>query len=189
MIARPRALWVALGLSMASALPTFGQRLNDLTGREVSADHLISVLAPKQSPSPGTITATRGLGLAAPGCQHFHKDVQRGIELVPKADIAAITVQFQSGSAALTPADKGILNSLGQALSSAALKPCCVEIQGHTDSIGSAAFNKRLSQKRAESVVDFPSIPSSMFDSIDCVVRLPEPKRANESASRTADAT
>ena len=155
MIARAMALWVALWLSVVFALPTFGQTLNDLTGRDVSADKLISVLAPKQSPPPETTAATRGLGLIEPGCQHFHKDVARGIELAPKADIAAITVQFRSGSAALTPADKGILNSLGQALSSAALKPCCFEIQGHTDSIGNAAFNKRLSQKRAESVVNF----------------------------------
>jgi outer membrane protein OmpA-like peptidoglycan-associated protein len=155
MVARARTWGVALLLSTAIALPTFGQTLNDLTGREVSADELISVLAPKQSPPPQATTGTRGLGLTAPGCQHFHRDVERGIELAPKANIAAITVQFQSGSAALTPTDKRILNSLGQALSSAALKPCCFEIQGHTDSIGSAAFNKRLSQKRAESVVDF----------------------------------
>jgi len=155
MNARDRALWVTLWLSLVIALPTFGQTLNDLTGHDVSADKLISILAPKHSSPAETTTATRGLGLTAPSCQHFHKDVERGIALAPKADIAAITVQFQSGSAALTPADKGILNSLGQALSSAALKPCCFEIQGHTDSIGSAASNKRLSQKRAEAVVNF----------------------------------
>lgn len=155
MIARHRVLWVALWLGMLIALPTLGQTLNDLTGRDVTADKLISVLAPKEPPPPETSAASRGRGLVAPACKHYRRDVERGIELVPKADIAAITVQFPSGSAALTPADKGILNSLGQALSSRALKPCCFEIQGHTDSIGNAAFNKRLSQRRAQAVVNY----------------------------------
>jgi len=155
MIARARALWVALWWGMLIALPTFGQTLNDLTGRDVTADKLISVLAPKEPPPPETSARTRGLSLAAPPCKHFRRAVHRGIQLVPKADIAAITVEFPSGSAVLTPADEGILNSLGQALSSATLKPCCFEIQGHTDSIGNAAYNKRLSQRRAQAVVDY----------------------------------
>jgi OmpA family protein len=31
----------------------------------------------------------------------------------------------------------------------------CFEIQGYTDSVGSATFNKRLSEKRAQAVIDY----------------------------------
>ena len=75
--------------------------------------------------------------------------------MTPKADIAALTVEFKSGSARLTPADEKVLTSLGEALTSATLKPCCFEIQGHTDSVGKASYNKRLSQRRAEAVVEY----------------------------------
>ena len=75
--------------------------------------------------------------------------------MTPKADIAALTVEFKSGSARLTPADEKVLTSLGEALTSATLKPCCFEIQGYTDSIGKAAYNRKLSQRRAEAVVEY----------------------------------
>ena len=45
------------------------------------------------------------------------------------------------------------MKSLGDALNSATLKPCSFEIQGHTDSVGKTSYNERLSQKRAEAVV------------------------------------
>lgn len=145
-------LWPYLFIIAPSA---FGQNVTDLTGHDVSAEQLISVLAPKEAPPPAAGGLTRGLGLAPPNCTRFRKAANRGIELVPKADIAAITVEFASGSAELTPADEKILTSLGQALGSATLKPCCFEIQGHTDSIGGATFNKRLSERRAQAVIDY----------------------------------
>src|SRR5579863_567698 len=144
-------LWPCMFV-MASA--AFGQKVNDLTGQDVSADQLITVLTPKEA-APPSLGPSRGLGLAPPHCKHFRAAANRGLELVPKADIAAITVEFASGSAQLTPADEKILKSLGQALDSTTLKPCCFEIQGHTDSIGSAILNKRLSERRAQAVIDY----------------------------------
>src|SRR5689334_4592902 len=93
---------------------------------------------------------------------HFRKAAERGIALVPKADIAALTVEFPSGSARLTPADEEVLKSLGEALNSETLKPCCFEIQGHTDSVGKASYNKRLSQRRAEAVVRYLAAHNSI---------------------------
>ena len=69
MIARHRVLWVALWLGMLIALPTLGQTLNDLTGRDVTADKLISVLAPKEPPPPETSAASRGLRSRRAGVQ------------------------------------------------------------------------------------------------------------------------
>ena len=47
------------------------------------------------------------------------------------------------------------MKSLGDAINPAAPKPCCFEIQGHTDSVGKASYNERFSQKRAEAVVQY----------------------------------
>jgi OmpA-OmpF porin, OOP family len=60
------------------------------------------------------------------------------------------TVNFQSGSAYLAE-NNAILDEIA-----AALKPCAgmqVEVQGHTDLIGGADINQKLSQARAESVM------------------------------------
>ncbi len=153
---RARALWLTLCLCLFMVTSTaFGQTVNDLTGRDVSAEQLISVLSPKEPPPPTAGGPNRGIRLAPPDCKRFREASNRGIELVPKADIPAITVKFASGSAELTADEEKILTSLGQALGSATLKPCCFEIQGHTDSTGSATFNKRLSERRAQAVIDY----------------------------------
>ncbi len=146
---------IGVGVLLAITPLAFGQTVNDLTGESVSPDKLIAVLTPKEGPPSAQGGGSRGLTLVAPGCKHFRTEAERGIALTPKADIAAITIEFASGSARLTPADEKILTSLGDALTSATLKPCCFEIQGHTDSIGSASYNKRLSQRRAEAVVAY----------------------------------
>jgi outer membrane protein OmpA-like peptidoglycan-associated protein len=142
---------------------TFGQSatVNDMTGQEVSADQLVNALTPKDLPSVQSSGHTRGIGLRPPDCTHLHQAAteaaSRGIAAVAKADPVAITVEFASGSAGLTPADEKILANLGTALNSATLKPCCFEIQGYTDSIGGAAYNQKLSERRAKSVVEYLS--------------------------------
>lgn len=124
------------------------QHIRELGGANLTPDNLINVLAPK-GPRP------RGIGLQPPKCTHFHQEAARGIELAPKADIAALMVEFNTDSAELTPAARKTLETLGQALESAELKPCCFEIEGYTDSTGSKALNDRLSQARAESVINY----------------------------------
>ncbi|MGH7987672.1 MAG: OmpA family protein [Candidatus Binataceae bacterium] len=141
---------LVLAAAAALALEPFAaaQQVRDLTGQNLTTGKLIGVLTPK-GPRP------RGIGLAPPKCTHYHAEAARGIELAPKADIAAITVEFNVDSATLTPQDQKTLETLGQALESAELKPCCFEIQGYTDSTGSKSLNKKLSQARAETVVDY----------------------------------
>lgn len=70
------------------------------------------------------------------------------------AGVAAvsITVTFPSGSANLTPQAEATLAPLGRALSSPDLAPFRFRIEGHTDSVGDAASNQRLSERRAEAV-------------------------------------
>jgi len=148
-----RALFISSLLMISS--PAFSQSVNDLTGQAVTTRKLITVLTPKEGPPAMMGGATRGFRFVVSPCKHFHKAAERGVVLTPKSDIAALTVEFESGSARLTPADEKVLTTLGEALTSATLKPCCFEIQGHTDSIGKAAYNKKLSQRRAEAVVEY----------------------------------
>ena len=47
------------------------------------------------------------------------------------------------------------LNQLGLALSQSALAPYRFRIEGHTDTVGTAAYNKQLSDQRAAAVADY----------------------------------
>lgn len=62
-------------------------------------------------------------------------------------------VVFKSGSPELTLNSKSILNSVAEELKK--FPDVKVEVQGHSDSSGDAAFNLQLSQKRAESVLEY----------------------------------
>ncbi len=67
----------------------------------------------------------------------------------------SLTVNFANGSADLTPDAIKALDTLGQALSSKDLAGYKFRIEGHTDTVGSAGYNKELSERRAEAVVDY----------------------------------
>jgi len=66
-----------------------------------------------------------------------------------------LTVQFQTGSAELTPDAMRTLDQLGRALSSDALAAYRFRIEGHTDTTGSRDVNMTLSQARAARVADY----------------------------------
>ncbi len=119
------------------------QQTVDLTGQDVTAEQLIDVLTPK----------VRGVCLqnARVKCGQY-----RGVKMVtPAADIAAIRVEFATGSAELTPAGEKTLKTLGEALRSDQLQCSCFQIAGYTDSTGRLSYNKKLSQWRAQSVVEY----------------------------------
>jgi OmpA-OmpF porin, OOP family len=66
-----------------------------------------------------------------------------------------LTVNFANGSADLTPDAIRTLDQLGQALSSKDLAGYRFRIEGHTDTVGSQDYNRSLSERRAEAVVDY----------------------------------
>jgi OOP family OmpA-OmpF porin len=71
----------------------------------------------------------------------------------PPADVILEGVTFATNSAVLTEASKPILDDVAQGLRQH--PQLVVEVQGHTDSTGSPAYNLQLSQRRAESVRDY----------------------------------
>jgi OOP family OmpA-OmpF porin len=62
-------------------------------------------------------------------------------------------VNFEFDSAQLTPEARQELNTVAERLANNS--GVRVSIEGHTDSVGSAAYNKELSQQRAESVASY----------------------------------
>ena len=62
-------------------------------------------------------------------------------------------VHFLTGSAELAPDSRVVLNGVARSL--LAFPAVQIEIQGHTDSAGSAAYNEALSLRRAEAVRDY----------------------------------
>jgi outer membrane protein OmpA-like peptidoglycan-associated protein len=58
-------------------------------------------------------------------------------------------------SADLTPDAQRSMDTLGSALGSPVLKGRCFEIRGYADETGSAEYNRRLSEERARSVVNY----------------------------------
>ena len=62
-------------------------------------------------------------------------------------------LQFESNSASLTGPSKIALNKVANLLTTYA--EVHIQVQAHSDNTGSASYNKKLSQKRAESVVQY----------------------------------
>lgn len=81
-----------------------------------------------------------GMAVDATGCVQIEKVVLKG-------------VSFEMGSATLRPDAAQTLRTVATAMK--ASPKTTVEIGGHTDSIGPADKNQRLSQRRAESVKRF----------------------------------
>ena len=63
-------------------------------------------------------------------------------------------VQFETGKAALLPASFPLLDEIVKVMKDNPQLEL-VEVDGHTDSTGSADFNRKLSQQRAESVMKY----------------------------------
>lgn len=74
---------------------------------------------------------------------------------VPSAGQTSLLVRFASGSAELTPEAERGLTILGRALASSELAAYRFRIEGHTDTVGDAALNQALSERRAAAVRGF----------------------------------
>jgi OOP family OmpA-OmpF porin len=90
-----------------------------------------------------TSQLTVGAGASGGGASADKRSAQTRLNTLPQ-------ITFQTGSAALTPAGRRAVNQAAAALkANTSIK---VRIEGHTDDIGSAAINQRLSRDRARTV-------------------------------------
>ena len=123
----------------------------------VSATFAASAFAAERE----TLTIGRSAPSAEQVAKHLFPEAEcenakyQCLAVKPSSDRSiGMDVKFATGSAELTPEARAQLESLGKVLASRSgkLAPGEIVIEGHTDARGSADLNKRLSERRAESV-------------------------------------
>ncbi|WP_375737932.1 OmpA family protein [Pseudomonas boanensis] len=111
---------------------------------------------------PGT---PRGVQVDADGCPPKEEPV---VEAPPPVEYETIVVRdllFEFDSAKLTAADEAKLDSVASRLKNEA-PTAKLTVTGHTDSVGSDAYNQKLSERRAQSVTDYlirSGVPAGNF--------------------------
>jgi len=152
-----KAMTLGAALSMTAGLALAGDN-------NVSADQIRNALQPKP--------LTRGLSIgpqADPAVKakeiHFVDTLRnrktRSLSLGEREEIAEIAstkpnidldIQFDYNSAEISTTSMPSVQALGMALSDANLKGSTFVVAGHTDAIGSEAYNQDLSERRADSI-------------------------------------
>jgi OOP family OmpA-OmpF porin len=119
---------------------------------------VLSMLAPAiamaQSP-PSTEQIVKSLTPTSPAIATRGIRLQGQPQPPSPAPSVSLSVNFATNSATLTPDDKAVLDNLGKALNDQQLAAYRFRIEGHTDTVGSRDYNKALSDRRAEAVVDY----------------------------------
>lgn len=107
------------------------------------------VVRPVPQPAP------RGNGLT-PASRPAAVGMQRPVAVQPaNPGRADLMITFVTNSTTLTPQAEANANEFVTALRSQKLTGMKFAIEGHTDAVGTRAYNLDLSQRRAEAVVDF----------------------------------
>jgi len=115
---------------------------------------------------PGT---PKGVQVDANGCPPAPPPaVVEEVVVVKEETIVIRDVHFQFDSAKLTAADTAELDAVATRLKQEA-PGAQLRVSGHTDSVGKEAYNQKLSEKRAHSVVEYlikSGVPRSSFVSV-----------------------
>jgi outer membrane protein OmpA-like peptidoglycan-associated protein len=116
------------------------------------------------TPGSGTMV-TRGIrpggGGGTPAAARPATPASTGGAPVPQhpaeAPRASLSVPFATGSATLSAGAEQVLDRLAAALASTGLAESKFRVEGHTDTVGQPDANKTLSERRAETVLDYLS--------------------------------
>ncbi|MDE1883630.1 MAG: OmpA family protein [Rhodospirillales bacterium] len=139
---------VLCGPALAQSNPSAEQLINQLKpdGSLSATTRGIKPISPGETPAPAMQASPASMpAMSAPAAP----------QAMPTSPSANLIVDFQSGSANLTPQAKAALDQLGQALTSQQLAAYNFKIVGHTDTTGTAAQNQTLSEQRADAVKSY----------------------------------
>lgn len=104
--------------------------------------------ASQRNGTPAAVKETKPAPSPPPAPAPVVTETER--QLVEGGKVRLENIYFESNSANLLPESEATLNEVGSVLEK--YSDLKVEVQGHTDTRGSAAYNMKLSQARAESV-------------------------------------
>lgn len=127
-----------------------------LKDRDITESALIQALTPESGApagggEPGIRTRSIKVLRDTPGSA---QPADRPVQAAKKAQ-ASLLITFQTNSAELTPRAKSSLDVVAKALQADKLASFRFAIEGHADPRGGSDLNLRLSQARAESVVNY----------------------------------
>src|ERR1700738_3253877 len=152
-----KAITLGAALSMTAGLALAGDN-------NVSADQIRNALQPKPltrslSIGPQADPAVKAKEISF--VQTLRNRKTRSLSLGEREEIAEIAstkpnidldIQFDYNSAEISTTSMPSVQALGKALSDANLKGSTFVVAGHTDAIGSEAYNQDLSERRAETI-------------------------------------
>lgn len=146
---RPSVLMLTLGLLgllLTSVVPytLTAQEQRSLTDFRGRSDYTEEDLAKSLFPEVRSDMLTRGIGPQQPPSPPPAPNA-------PKPSVA-LNVFFEFNSDNVLPTYYPDIDKLGRVLSSPQYSSYRVQIEGHTDSVGSDSYNQSLSRRRAESV-------------------------------------
>jgi outer membrane protein OmpA-like peptidoglycan-associated protein len=140
-------LLCALCVAMAGAGAARAADPPVLSNSEVTESSIIDALA-VDTPQAGS-GKTRGFKPAIPGAANTAAAPR------PAPGRANLLIVFDTASATLTADSRVALDTVARAMQSDALAGLTFRVEGHADARGDPDFNMRLSQARAESVVNY----------------------------------
>lgn len=141
-------------------------------GKELSVDQMIAALARdagngcgsnrgiarlREADAAKPTAETTPVAVTAPTAIHRKSSAPQFAAPAETANSPTLdlNIEFETGSAELTRDGRELIDKLGQALGSAALVNYHFRIVGHTDTVGSRAFNRSLSERRAAAVAAY----------------------------------
>src|SRR6476659_8549300 len=152
-----KAITLGVGLSM-----TAGLAIAD--NQTVSTDQILKALQPK-SVTRGLSAGPQADAAAKAKETNFLRTLRnrrtRSLSLGEREEILEIAltkpkidleIQFDYNSAEITTTSMPSVQALGKALSNADLKGSTFVVAGHTDAIGTEAYNQNLSERRADTI-------------------------------------
>lgn len=140
-------------IALGATVPLVAQAEQYFKGKPGEKDSIVEALTPGEEVAPAQIKmrSIKVLPDERPPTKPGHQTVQT---VVKKAS-ASLLITFQTNSAELTRSAKSSLDVVAQALQADKLANFRFSIEGHADPRGSAEENLKLSQARAESVVNY----------------------------------
>lgn len=152
-----KAITLGAALSMTAGLAIAGDN-------NVSADQILNALQPKPltrglTAGPQADPAVKAKELSFVDTLRNRKT--RSLSLGEREEIAEIAstkpkidldIQFDYNSAEIRASSMTAVQELGKALSNPSLKGSTFVVAGHTDAIGSDAYNQDLSERRADTI-------------------------------------